>query len=202
MDLITIIFGTEMGTAESCAERLAEGLMASNLESEVIDMDDYDHADLAKEGLLLVIVSTTGSGDPPSNARNLFSHLAEDRPDLTGRNFAVLALGDSYHANFAQCGKDFDRMLGELGASRVIDRVDCDGAVDAPLKQFQNNLLDYFDEENDRYPMYTREEIVGEEPAPESNDEESAFEPEAEKKGILSRVKRRIVSKIRRLLSS
>ena len=54
MKKITIIFGTEMGTAEGCALQISELLTSCNLDNEVIDMDDYDHARLLEQGLLIV----------------------------------------------------------------------------------------------------------------------------------------------------
>ena len=144
MEKITIIFGTVMGTAEGCALKISELLTACNLKNEVIDMEEYDHARLLEPGLLIVATSTTGNGVPPNNAQKLHTHLSCDKPELNGLKFAVLSLGDSFRTHFAQCGKDFDRMLEELGGTRIIDRIDCDGVVEAPLKQFQTNLLDYF----------------------------------------------------------
>lgn len=40
--------------------------------------------------------------------------------------FAVLGLGDSSYPNFCQAGKDFDKQLAQLGATRLLDRTDAD----------------------------------------------------------------------------
>ena len=196
MEKITIIFGTVMGSAEGCALKISELLTACNLENEVIDMEEYDHARLQEKGLLIVATSTTGNGVPPNNAVKLHAHLANDKPDVTGRSFAVLSLGDSFRTHYAQCGKDFDRMLEELGGTRIIDRIDCDGVVEAPLAQFQQNLLDYFESNKEQYPKFVRKQ-ESKEPVSESPPENSSAS--SPKKGILSRVKRRVVNKIRSL---
>jgi sulfite reductase (NADPH) flavoprotein alpha-component len=199
MDNITIIFGTVMGTAEGCATKISEVLAASNLESEVVDMEEYDHSRLAEKGLLIVVTSTTGNGVPPENARALHAHLSNDKPEIA-RSFAVMSLGDSFRTHFAQCGKDFDRMLEELGGTRIIDRIDSDGVVEAPLKQFQENLLDYFEKETELYHNFTRKEVPKEPEVTaqthQSNEQQTATNTD-QKKGILSRVKRRVVNKIR-----
>ena len=202
MEKITIIFGTVMGSAEGCALKISKRLTACNLDNEVIDMDEYDHARLSEKGLLIVATSTTGNGVPPGNALALHSHLSNDKPDLTGRRFAVLSLGDSFRTHFAQCGKDFDRMLEELGGKRIIARIDCDGVVEAPSEQFLNNLLDYFEKETELYPTFTRKEAPQEstfhtQKAKSANNNSEA--KATKKKGILSRVKRRVVNKIKRL---
>ena len=49
-------------------------------------------------------------------------------------------------------------MFEELGGGRIIDRIDRDGPVDG-LTAIPKHPLDYFEEENDRYAMFTREEI-------------------------------------------
>lgn len=52
-------------------------------------MSDYDVESLAKETLLLCIVSTTGNGDPPENAVEFFKHLEalKKNNDDFSRNF-------------------------------------------------------------------------------------------------------------------
>ena len=196
MEKITIIFGTVMGSAEGCALKMSELLTACNLENEVIDMDDYDHTRLSEEKLLLVATSTTGNGVPPNNAIKLHTHLSKDKPDVTGIRFAVLSLGDSFRTHFAQCGKDFDRMLAELGGTRIIDRIDCDGVVEAPLEQFQQKLLDYFESNKELFPAFVRKQ---DSPPPASAKTNNKSEPSPSKKGILSRIKRRVVNRIRRI---
>ena len=199
MKKITIIFGTVMGTAKGCATRISKALSACSLDNEVLDMEDYDHARLTEKGLLIVVTSTTGNGVPPSNAEALHSYLSENKVDLAGRNFAVLSLGDSFRTHFAKCGKDFDRMLEDQGGTRIIERIDTDGVVEAPLKQFINNLLDYFEKENELYPMFNR--IEEPEPSSSDHDSDNPSEPKAiNKKGILSRIKKRVLNKIRSLI--
>ena len=199
MEKITIIFGTVMGSAEGCALKISERLTACKLENEVIDMEDYDHARLPQEKLLIVATSTTGNGVPPNNALALHSHLTNDKPDVTGITFAVLSLGDSFRALYAQCGKDFDRMLEELGGSRIIDRIDCDGVVEAPLQQFLDNLLNYFEREKDKYPTFVRADPP-KESVPERGSSSNNPNPKLQKKSIISRIKRRIIGRIRRFL--
>ena len=46
--------------------------------------------------------------------------------------FGVLALGDSTYEKFCEAGKRLDRRFGELGAARLLPRVDCDVDYDDP----------------------------------------------------------------------
>jgi sulfite reductase alpha subunit-like flavoprotein len=168
-------------------------------------MAEYNHDRLTETGLLIVATSTTGNGVPPENATALHSFLSEGKVNLNGRRFAVLSLGDSFRTHFAQCGKDFDRMLEDLGGKRIINRIDTDGVVEAPLKEFINDLLKYFEREPELYPTFIRAEApqpVLSAPSKKSDNATngSAKSKDKQKKGILSRIKRRVVNKIRGLI--
>ena len=124
---LTILFGSQTGTAEGLAKKVAKAAGKRGFAPTVLDMAQTDVAKLANEKNLLVITSTYGDGEPPDNARALHAALkaAGDRP-LSGVRFSVLALGDTNYAQFCQCGKDLDASLERLGATRVSLRVDCD----------------------------------------------------------------------------
>ncbi len=111
MKTITILYGTETGTAEHCADRIHEFLTKNMIESRVVDMDVYVQNELPDEDFVLVVTSTYGDGDPPRNAVEMYYHLHDEKPNLSNVQYAVLALGDSSFPHFAQCGKDFDSIF-------------------------------------------------------------------------------------------
>ena len=227
MSSITILFATEMGNSESCANYISSEFEKRKLAIQCMNMKDFDHAELPKKGLLLIVTSTTGDGDPPSDALSLYDQLTDYALDLSARTFAVLALGDSSYPNFAQCGRDFDRMLGELGAKRVIDRIDCDVDYEEPSKQFCEQLYAYFANEPEQFPDFLKEapvEEAPETPEPESSETSSSqsaangakaetrqtasesreeAEPPSEEcsrslpRRLLSRVKNKVLSKLK-----
>lgn len=138
---LKILFGTETGTAERCADDLARVLGARGVPCLVVDMADLHVDDLARESFVVVITATFGSGGPPSNAGALLKELRDVRPDLSGLQYAVMGLGDSSYPRFAQCGKDFDALLGECGGQAMVPRIDVDGDPEASLVEFQQKLL-------------------------------------------------------------
>src|SRR5438046_1184491 len=60
---------------------------------------------------------------------------------LDGVEFAVLALGDSAYAEFCAIGKAIDARLAELGAKRVVDRIDCDVDFADPAARWIDTTL-------------------------------------------------------------
>ena len=133
MQPIYVLFGTESGNAQGLAKRAGEELAKAGLTPHVIDMMDFAAPDLEKLRRLLIITSTYGNGDPPSNAEELHGFLKRKCPPLPELCFSVFGLGDTTYDKFAQCGKDFDRRLGELGANRVLEREDSDVDYDGPF---------------------------------------------------------------------
>jgi len=124
---LTILFGSQTGTAESLAKRAAKEAGRQGFAATVMDMAQFSIAKLAQEKNVLVITSTYGEGEPPDNAKALHAALAAPgTPPLTGVRFSVCALGDTNYIQFCQCGKDFDDRLEKLGAMRVSARMDCD----------------------------------------------------------------------------
>ena len=93
MKPVTIVFGTVMGNSEGCAYEIGADLKKRNIDNEVLGMASFNHDQLVDDGLLLVVVSTTGHGNPPHNATALYNHLKFEKPELKGRRFAVMALG-------------------------------------------------------------------------------------------------------------
>jgi sulfite reductase (NADPH) flavoprotein alpha-component len=130
---VTILYGTQTGTAEGLAKKLSKQLAKKNFEPAYFDMADYDRARLATEKNLLLIVSTYGDGEPPDSAAEFHGWIMGGQaPKLDGVRFSVLALGDSGYPDFCQCGIEFDSRLEALGATRLTDRVDVDVDPDEP----------------------------------------------------------------------
>ncbi len=139
---VTVLWGSQTGNAEGLAKKLLKRLKKGNFEPKIEDMATYDRAALPSEKNVLVITSTYGDGEPPDNAADFYNWiLSAEAPKLEGVNFSVFALGDSNYPDFCKCGIDFDRRLGELGAARIVDRVDCDVDFDAEFKEWSEALV-------------------------------------------------------------
>lgn len=131
---LTVLFGSQTGTAEGLAKKAAKEAGKRGFAATVLDMAQTDAAKLASERNLLVITSTYGDGEPPDNAKALHAALKSETSNLKSGigtalatvRYSVCALGDTNYVQFCQCGKDLDTWFEKLGATRIAPRADCD----------------------------------------------------------------------------
>jgi sulfite reductase (NADPH) flavoprotein alpha-component len=140
---ITLISASQTGNARRVAEQLRDDLLAAKLNVKLVNAGDYKFKQIAQEKLLVVVTSTQGEGEPPEEAVALHKFLfSKKAPKLNGTAFAVFGLGDTSYEFFCQSGKDFDNKLAELGAERLLDRVDTDVEYQAAAAQWRERIVD------------------------------------------------------------
>ncbi|MGK3115094.1 NADPH-dependent assimilatory sulfite reductase flavoprotein subunit [Candidatus Pantoea formicae] len=125
---ITLISASQTGNARRLAEQLRDDLLAAKLSVNLVNAGDYKFKQIGQEKLLVVVTSTQGEGEPPEEAVALHKFLLSKKAPkfAAGSAFAVFGLGDTSYEFFSKAGKDFDERLAELGAERLLDRVDAD----------------------------------------------------------------------------
>jgi sulfite reductase (NADPH) flavoprotein alpha-component len=124
---ITLISASQTGNARRLAEQLRDDLLAAKLSVNLVNAGDYKFKQIGQEKLLVVVTSTQGEGEPPEEAVALHKFLLSKKaPKFEGTAFAVFGLGDTSYEFFSKAGKDVDERLAELGAERLLDRVDAD----------------------------------------------------------------------------
>ncbi|ORI18158.1 flavodoxin domain-containing protein [Rhodococcus sp. 1168] len=115
---VVVLFGSETGTAEEVADKIAE--VMTDHDVDVRDMLEYEVADIDTDDFHVIICSTYGEGELPTWAGPFYDALVEDTPDLSGLRFAMFGLGDRvYEDTFNRGGEIIAEKLVELGAQQV-----------------------------------------------------------------------------------
>lgn len=142
-ETLTIWYGSETGNGRGVARRLAEAARQKGYPVDLASLDEIPPRRIARAGLLMLVVSTHGEGDPPEGTEGFFEFLASERaPELADLKFAIFALGDSSYPDFCQTGRDLDERLAALGATRLLERVDCDVDFETQEDPWREQVLE------------------------------------------------------------
>ncbi len=139
---IAVFYASQTGTAEGLARKLTKELKAQAYDASLISLEAYTSASLAGERYAIFIVSTYGQGDAPDAVQPFYEQVCvEHFPRYENLQYAVFALGDRHYESFCKFGIDLDNKLASLGATRILDRVECDVDTDEPFAQWKESLL-------------------------------------------------------------
>ncbi|MGV0814678.1 bifunctional nitrate reductase/sulfite reductase flavoprotein subunit alpha [Mycolicibacterium boenickei] len=134
-----VLWASQTGTAEEFAAGLAGRIAGASL----VNMDELALDDLACARDILLVTSTFGDGGPPDNGADFWSRLqASDAPPLHGIRYAVLGIGDKAYDNFCGHAKSLDRRMADLGATKLLDRAECEAYDDEPLRQWSDAVAE------------------------------------------------------------
>ncbi|NXG70006.1 TYW1 synthase, partial [Baryphthengus martii] len=159
---VKIFYGSQTGTAKRFAKGLAEAITSLNLPVEVVSMGDYDPEDCLSEEtpsrtICVFLVATYTDGQPTESAAWFCKWLEEAAHDfrygktyLKGLRYAVFGLGNSvYVDHYNTVGRNVDRWLWALGATRIMTRAegDCNvaqskfGSIEADFEAWKAKFL-------------------------------------------------------------
>lgn len=127
MALIYIPVGTVSGTAKAVAAACAKELTHAGHEAVVDETASVNALNSQGWDAVLVVTSTTGQGDIPSNIAPFYVELEEQLPLQNGRPFGVISLGDSsYDRTFCKAGLLMEERFYKLQATAPVPRVTID----------------------------------------------------------------------------
>lgn len=121
---IAIIMGSVYGAAEELAETvnkiLHEAGHSTNFNTSPLvgDIHDVDAT--------LVITSTTGQGDLPSNIESFYFSAHETLPLQNGKPFGIICLGDSSYETYCGAGEKMEALFQELQGKAPIPMLKID----------------------------------------------------------------------------
>lgn len=123
---VIVFYGSQTGTAEEFATRLAKDASRYGMKGMVCDPEESDMEDISKladieNSLAIFCMATYGEGDPTDNAQEFNEFLTSGDIDLSGMKYAVFGLGNKTYEHYNSAGKFVDKRLGELGADRVFE---------------------------------------------------------------------------------
>ena len=109
---LLILFGSQTGTAEGLARRVATEATKRGFKPQVMEANAAPKLEWKAENRMLVITSTYGDGDMPDNAQGFWDWLqTEDAKKLAHISYTVLALGDTHNEQFCAAGKKIDAQI-------------------------------------------------------------------------------------------
>lgn len=120
-----ILYGSETGNAQDVAEEV--GRMAERLrfDTNILDMDSVQLKDMLKPMVVIFVLSTTGQGEMPQNARSFWKTLlsgALKSGVLRKVQFTTFGLGDSSYARYNVAHRMLHGRMVQLGAQPFCDR--------------------------------------------------------------------------------
>ncbi|XP_070591245.1 NADPH--cytochrome P450 reductase isoform X2 [Erythrolamprus reginae] len=123
---IVVFYGSQTGTAEEFANRLAKdaqryGMRGMSADPEEYDLSDLSHLSEMDKSLAIFCMATYGEGDPTDNAQDFYDWLQDTDTKLSGIKYAVFGLGNKTYEHFNAMGKFVDKKLEELGAQRIFE---------------------------------------------------------------------------------
>ncbi|XP_011187815.1 NADPH--cytochrome P450 reductase isoform X1 [Zeugodacus cucurbitae] len=123
---LVVFYGSQTGTGEEFAGRLAKEGIRYRLKGMVADPEECDMEELLQlkdipNSLAVFCLATYGEGDPTDNAMEFFEWLSNGDADLNGLNYAVFGLGNKTYEHYNKMAIYVDQRLEELGATRVFE---------------------------------------------------------------------------------
>ncbi len=137
---VLVAFASQTGFAEQLAWMTAKALQDGGVGARVLSFADLDSATLKTAGRALLIVSTTGEGDPPDTAARFVRKTMGQGADLTDLRFGLLALGDRSYDQFCGFGHAVDGWLRRSGAEALFDLVEVDNGEAGAIRHWQHQL--------------------------------------------------------------
>ncbi len=139
-EAVLVAFASQTGFAEELAWMTAKALGQGGVGSRVLSFADLDLETLKAAGRALLIVSTTGEGDPPDSAAGFVRKAMGPEADLSDLRFGLLALGDRSYDRFCGFGHAVDGWLRRSGAEPLFDLVEVDDGDAGAIRHWQHQL--------------------------------------------------------------
>ncbi|GAA5218721.1 FMN-binding protein MioC [Corallincola platygyrae] len=123
---VTLLVGSMLGATEYVADHAAALLKEAGYAPEIVTDFNVWKPEAGSDQNWLICTSTHGAGDLPDNIQPLAEYLMLHRPNLAQVKYGVIGLGDSSYDTFCEGSKTMDTVLEDLGAFKLLDRLEID----------------------------------------------------------------------------
>ncbi|XP_033096481.1 methionine synthase reductase-like [Anneissia japonica] len=153
-----LLYGSQTGQSEAVAEEIFEKAYEHGFRPDLHSLSMTEKKfNVEKENLLVLVISSTGDGEPPDSALKFWRRIRKKtlpNNHLSKLRYTILGLGDSNYSNFCQNPQNFDARFKELGARHfyptgfaddaigleIVVEPWIDGLMDALKLQFSENI--------------------------------------------------------------
>ncbi|KAI5847526.1 hypothetical protein BZA05DRAFT_405121 [Tricharina praecox] len=129
-----ILYASQTGTSEDLSLQLSDVLTRHHIHPTVLSCNELTPlSTLPTHALIFLLISTTGQGEMPDNAKLFWRGLLRKKLPaawLGEVSFGVFCLGDTTYPKFCWAGRMVGRRLLQLGAKEVVPRVEADQSAD------------------------------------------------------------------------
>jgi sulfite reductase (NADPH) flavoprotein alpha-component len=137
---ILVAYASQTGNAEQLAQKTADSLKAAGLTIIIQPLCAVETAMLQDCSRVLFVVSTTGEGDAPDNAREFLAKVMHEGANFPHLKYGILALGDASYTHFCGFGHTLEAWLQHTHAMPLFDIVEVDRNDDGALRHWQYQL--------------------------------------------------------------
>lgn len=136
---MVIYYGSNSGTCEALAQRLAADASTHGFRATAIDALDVAKENLPKDRPV-VIITASYEGQPPSNAAHFVTWLESLKgQEMEGVSYAVFACGHhDWIQTFHRIPKLINRTLEERGGTRLVEMGSADAAQSDMFSDFES----------------------------------------------------------------
>lgn len=139
-DAVLVAYASQTGFGEELAWMTARALSDGGVGARVLSFADLDLETLSATRRALVIVSTTGEGDPPDAASGFVRKVMNRDAALPDLSWGLLALGDRSYDAFCGFGRALASWLARAEAPPLFDPVEVDNGDAGAIRHWQHQL--------------------------------------------------------------
>lgn len=141
---VLVSYATQTGVAGELATSLEAALSKIGMRVSRQRLADLTPDQLARERMLLCVISTSGEGEPPDDTVRFRKRYMGRAAALSETTYALMALGDSEYPKFCGFGLEVDAWLRRSGAkpmfkTTTVDRGDSD-SIDQWVRRLERAL--------------------------------------------------------------